>query len=76
MKEPLPLISAIGFLVAAGASIGLYGLWGAPIAVFAVPAAVWLLRDRDRQLAIREEDELLDILDALGPRPREGGAPR
>jgi positive regulator of sigma E activity len=76
MKALLPLISAISLLIVAGAMTERYGLFGAIGALVCVVAAIWLLRDRDRQLATREEDELLDILNALAPRPHEGGTPR
>ncbi len=75
MRAPLPLMSAIGFLVAAGALMALVPPWGAIAAAVLVVVAVLLLRDRDEQIASEVSDDMLDLVHWLTAYRREEGAP-
>ncbi|MGO4872775.1 MAG: hypothetical protein ACLPGW_19585 [Roseiarcus sp.] len=75
MRALPSLLSAIGLLVAAGALLAWSPHWGALGALVLVVVAVALLHDRDRQIAVQEDDDILDIINALPKGPR-GGAER
>ncbi|MGD0640268.1 MAG: hypothetical protein ABSC22_05925 [Roseiarcus sp.] len=66
MKALLPLLSAIGFLVAAGALLAWSPHWGPIGALVLVVVAVALLREHDREIATRAADEVLEVVNALG----------
>ncbi len=75
MKALLPLVSAIGFLVAAGGLMSRWSPWGSLAAAFLVVLAVLLLRDRDGQITSQAIDDAMDLINSLAARPREGGRP-
>lgn len=62
MRAPLPLLSAIGFLVAAGAIAARPSLLDAALGFACVLVALAMLRDRDRQIASEAIDGAMDLL--------------
>jgi ABC-type uncharacterized transport system permease subunit len=74
VRAPLPLLSAIGFLVAAGALLSRWAPWGALGAAVLVAIAVLLLRDRDGQIASYVADDALELVNSLAAAAREKAA--
>lgn len=71
MRAPIPLLSAVGFLLAAGA-LAAGSFWpNAPLCLVCVGTALLMLRDRDRQIATQTIDGALGVLSAA-VRPIEG----
>ena len=69
MRAPLPLLSAIGFLIAAG-MVAAQATWLAAVAaIILVGVALLLLADRDAELSARFVDELLDDVEAVSAWP-------
>jgi len=69
VRAPLPLLSAIGFLIAAG-MVAAQATWLAAVAaIILVGVALLLLADRDAELSARFVDELLDDVEAVSAWP-------
>jgi len=69
VRAPIPLLSAIGFLIAAG-MVAAQATWLAAVAaIILVGVALLLLADRDAELSARFVDELLDDVEAVSAWP-------